>query len=152
MKKILSLVVILAGFSLFTQTLFAQIPILPAQTSVAYYDAYGLRVYGNDLYQMDEGWLYFGRNCYYFDQYGNKVSANGRRAFYYDMYGNFIAGRQVYQYPQGYYYGNPVSGSAPVYYYYYDIYGNLVATSPYDYRYGAYGNYTYDYYRYSSGE
>jgi hypothetical protein len=107
MKKVLSLFVVLVGFVVFAQATFAESP-----KPVAYYDAAGTRVYGTDLYRNVEGWLYFGRSSYYFDHYGNKVSANGRRAFYYDIYGNFIAGKQVY--PQ----------------YYYDTYGNVISNIP----------------------
>jgi hypothetical protein len=143
MKKVLSLFVVFVALSVFAQVAIAKSP-----TSVAYYDARGVRVYGDDLYQTDEGWLYFGRNCFYLDRYGNKVSANNRRVFYYDIYGNFVAGKQVqtYAYQRNYYdsYGNLISAT-PIYYYY-DIYGNLIATSAYDYRYGGYSNYRYDYY------
>jgi hypothetical protein len=141
MRKVLSLLVVLVSFAVFAQAAFSESP-----TPVVYYDANGIRVYGDSLYQTHEGWLCFGRSSYYFDQYGNKVSANGRRAFYYDLYGNFIAGRSM-AYIQDYYdtNGNVISRTSV---YYYDIYGNLVATSAYDYRYGGYSN--YDYYRYYS--
>jgi hypothetical protein len=144
MKKFLSLFVVLVGFAVFAEAIVAQAAVGALPASAAYYDAGGTRVYGDDLYQANEGWLYFGRNCYYFDQYGNQVSANGRRAFYYDIYGNFLAGRQMYQYPQDYAYGTFLAGT-PVYYYY-DVYGNLIGISRYDFRYGAYGSYMYDYY------
>lgn len=91
MKKLFSLIAVVAMICMFTTTAFAA----SNQSTDTYYDANGNYIYGNDYYYDNDGVPMYGGNCYYMDG-RNRVYVPDQQAYVYDADGNLTAADYFY--------------------------------------------------------